>query len=1072
MNLVVTPTLSNNRRGLTSEQAKAAYADGHVAVVAGAGTGKTHMLSERYLHLLMHHGFSPLEIVAVTFTRKAAAELRSRIRQTVTQALPDQPRYLAELEAARISTIDALAMRICEEHPEAAGVPADFTLLDDIEGQIRDQEYLEMALDQLPERFYRQIPYSLIEAVMRIGLIDPLSAEKALSCDSSQWPVLVEDAVKAAKAALLRSHDWQQSKQILASHCGQADDKLEAVRQSAIQAITAIENDYNIGANLSLIQTLRINAGIKKNWQVGALESVKSAIKSLREIAGTTAKQGLITLFLGEIDDRLAAMLPTLREILTLVRGYIRDAKDTDRVLSFSDVEVGAIKALQQESVKQYYQKRWRAFLIDEFQDTSPNQGAILEALTENAIITIVGDEKQSIYGFRRADITVFQDWREHIRLHNGEVSLLGTSFRSHRPLVEQVNQIFRPVLGDLHQDLVAHREQAPNQQPHIRLCCVTLDDEEKADKQKKQYIEAKHIAQEIKQMLQAEILVYDKPTQALRPIQRSDIAVLSRTWEPLENYGAALESQGIPTVQVGGGNLLDTREAKDAIALLRFLVDPSDDLALIATLRSPFFAISDRTLFQVAQPKGKQSWWTYLKKQKPPELARAIAILGELRREVNNDVPTVLLQRANALTGYSAVIANLPGAKRRQADWSGFLDVLHQEEVNDSDSSAIIRRIKRWETAGVKLPRPILAAGDAIALMTIHASKGLEWSVVVVPDLSRKAAIQVATACFDPALGMALKLPNEQAELEKPALFRLIEQAQKQREHEESKRLLYVALTRARDHLLLTSAEEHGGNLELLRDCLVEAIPYKADLACPIVPPMPTLPTIPSTQLLHNGGPGITELPVTALTEYGRCPKQFHYHHVEGHLGYREGVGNFAAQVGTLTHLALEQDVQTLAALMPMADGLSVEKVAEAFELAQQFRRSPTFEALREIGAEYERSVTLALPQLTLRGQIDLVGRDWVADFKTDQEMNPQAHRFQLWAYAQAAGKPVAHIAYLRTDTLHTFTTEDLQAIGQEATTIIQGIRSGDFESTPTVKVCGSCAYAEICTHAKKDAG
>jgi UvrD/REP helicase N-terminal domain len=104
MNLVVTPTLSSNRRGLTAEQAKAAYADSHVAVIAGAGTGKTHMLSERYLHLLMHHGFSPLEIVAVTFTRKAAAELRSRIRQTVTRALPDQPSYLAELEAARIST--------------------------------------------------------------------------------------------------------------------------------------------------------------------------------------------------------------------------------------------------------------------------------------------------------------------------------------------------------------------------------------------------------------------------------------------------------------------------------------------------------------------------------------------------------------------------------------------------------------------------------------------------------------------------------------------------------------------------------------------------------------------------------------------------------------------------------------------------------------------------------------------------------------------------------------------------------------------------------------------------------
>jgi ATP-dependent helicase/nuclease subunit A len=265
-----------------------------------------------------------------------------------------------------------------------------------------------------------------------------------------------------------------------------------------------------------------------------------------------------------------------------------------------------------------------------------------------------------------------------------------------------------------------------------------------------------------------------------------------------------------------------------------------------------------------------------------------------------------------------------------------------------------------------------------------------------------------------------------------------------------------------------LTSAEEQGDNLELLRDCLADeaaAIPYDAAQAHPIAPTMPGLPTVPSIQLLKTSGPGLTELPVTALTEYARCPKQFHYYYVEGHSGYREGMGNFAAQVGTLTHSALEQDVQTLEALMPMADGLSVEKVAEALELAQQFRRSPTFEALREVGVEYERWVTLALPQLTLRGQIDLVGSDWVADFKTDQEMNPQAHRFQLWAYAQAAGKSVAHIAYLRTDTLHTFTAEDLLAIDQEATTIVQGIQAGTFKATPAEKVCGACAYAEICS-------
>jgi ATP-dependent helicase/nuclease subunit A len=411
------------------------------------------------------------------------------------------------------------------------------------------------------------------------------------------------------------------------------------------------------------------------------------------------------------------------------VWSHIQAAKMHDRVLNFADVELGAIKALEDETVRQYYQKRWRAFLIDEFQDTNPNQGKLLEALTENAIVTIVGDAKQSIYGFRRADVTVFQAWCDRIVAHEGEQVSLGKSFRSHRPLVEQVNQIFQPILGTLHQDLTAHREVAPQAQAHVRLACVTLSDEERADKQKKQYIEAQYLADEIQQMLDAEMLVYDKPTQQLRPIQPSDIAILSRTWEPLETYSAALENRKIPTVQVGGGNLLDTREVKDAIALLRFLVEPSDDLALIAALRSPFFGVSDRTLFQLAESKGKQHWWSYLKQAKPPELATAIAQLNQLLRDIVSDVPSVVLQRANAVTGYSAVIANLPGAQRRLADWGGLIDLLHEQETAESDSATIVRRLKSWYATEVKVPRPVLQAGNAIALMTIHASKGLELS-------------------------------------------------------------------------------------------------------------------------------------------------------------------------------------------------------------------------------------------------------------------------------------------------------------------------------------------------------
>jgi ATP-dependent helicase/nuclease subunit A len=1065
MNLVISP--SKRRGGLTTEQANAAYAESHVAVTAGAGTGKTHMLSARYLHLLTQHRLSPLEIVAVTFTRKAASELRSRIRKAVMQKLSDRPEILAELEAAPIITIDALALRICEEHSEAAGVPADFQLLDELEGELQQQEYIAQALAALPERFYQQIPYSLLESVVSACLIDPIAAQQLLQCDPGQWATWVEGQVTQAKSHLLGSNIWKSAKQQLTDIVGQAGDKLELVRQEAIEAIEAIEANKEISTNLERITSLKINSGSKKNWSEGGLEAIKEAIKALRLLVDDMLKEGLIILSLGEIDERLAAMLPVLQEVFTWVWSHVQSAKNHDRQLSFSDVELGALKALEDVSVREYYQKRWRAFLIDEFQDTNPNQGKLLEALTGNAIITIVGDAKQSIYGFRRADVQVFHNWQKRIVAHNGKIVNLAHSFRSHRALVAQVNQIFQPILGELHQSLSADRESPRGLSAPIRIACVTMENGDKPNKIKRQYIEAQHIAQEIRKILEAKMLVHDKSSSQLRPIQAKDIAVLSRTWASIETYSAALEELGIPTVQVGGGNLLDTREVKDAIALLRFLVEPNDELALIAVLRSPFFGISDRMLFQLAESKGKTPWWQYLKQINSPELTKVIVILHQLLGDIMREVPSVILQRANALTGYSAVIANLPGAQRRLADWRGLIDLLHEQERAESDSAMIVRRLKSWYAAEVKVPRPLLEAGEAIALMTIHASKGLEWSVVVVPDLSRQSMNAATSVCFDPELGLALQLPNVQGKLEKPALFRLIEKKEVQREFEEGKRLLYVALTRARDQLLLTATDKKGKNLDLLQgwmEDILEPIPYDADRAYPITPEAPKLPAILATSLLQSSGTGLWELPVTALTDYARCPKQFYYRHMEAHPGYHEGVGSSSAAIGTLTHLALEHNLQTINELASFDSDLSIEQVSEAFDLAQQFRTSAKFAALRSVKASHERSVTLALPQLTLRGQIDLVGSDWVVDFKTDREMKPQEHRFQLWAYAKATGKSTAHIAYLRMEELHTFSTDDLRSIEQEATTIIQRIQDGKFTPIPTAEICRSCAYAENC--------
>uniref|UniRef100_A0A7C3KHC7 DNA 3'-5' helicase n=1 Tax=Oscillatoriales cyanobacterium SpSt-418 TaxID=2282169 RepID=A0A7C3KHC7_9CYAN len=1026
---------------LAVEQAKAAYAVGSVSVTAGAGTGKTHMLAERYLYHLQS-GYSPLEIVAVTFTEKAAAELRSRVRQTILQQAPEQEGWIAEVEAAPISTFHALAARICREQFEAANVPADFRLLDDLEGKLWRVEQLAIALDELTPDVYANVPYSLMRVVLEAFLDDPLNAAAALNRTRTDWLPEVERCRQVALDNLLKHPTWIQARQVLDSCAGAVGDKLESTRQTAIAGISSLEQGEDVLTALTAIDKLNLQGGSQKNWSSKELlEEVKAAIKALRETVREVLKAGLITLQVTELDDQIESMQPVLQMAFEQVQAHLREAKRQQRVLDFNDLEVHALKALERPEVREYYAKRWRVFLIDEFQDTNPIQGQFLEQLTAQAILTLVGDEKQSIYGFRRADVRVFQEWRDRLQALGGEVLSLTQSFRTHQPLIHNINTLFAPVLEELHQNLDAKRE-APHEGPHLEVFAVTPGDIDPKPKiEQCRSVEAQHIADVVERLLKEQVQVWDKPTRSLRAIQPGDIAVLSRTWDPLEGYGQAIESRGIPILQAGGGNLLETREAKDAVALLQFLADPSDDLALVTCLRSPFFAVSDRTLLTLSQLPAAKTWWQRLKQSNELEIKQVVETLHHLLREREAEPPTRLLQLADRLTGYTAVIANLPGCDRRLADWRGFLDVVRQLELGMADVLVVVRRLKRLINYEVSIPRPALAASNSVALMTIHAAKGLEWSVVIVPDLTRQSASSTASVRFDPDLGVSLKLEDEAGEKQKSALYIVLEQQQKQQDAAEAKRLLYVALTRARDRLILTAAEPSGNGLSILQPGLegqfpIQPIPFDFERVTPGIAVEPSIPQIPPTMLVNSTQLGGLELPVTALTAYARCPKQFRLQYIDGHPGLKTGASNRGAEIGSLTHRALEKNISSLENLHQYQPDLPTEQVQEALDLANVFWRSPTYQPVRH--GDWEYALQLSVGLITLNGSADLVGADFVLDIKTDQAQDPEDYRFQLWAYAKATQKTKAHIAFLRHDTLHTFASTDLQTIGAEVNELV----------------------------------
>jgi hypothetical protein len=281
-----------------------------------------------------------------------------------------------------------------------------------------------------------------------------------------------------------------------------------------------------------------------------------------------------------------------------------------------------------------------------------------------------------------------------------------------------------------------------------------------------------------------------------------------------------------------------------------------TDDLALVAVLRSPFFALDDGLLHDLAAKREKgTSWWQQVRESGDSRLDVAKEVLGDLLTKRRLEPPTALLQLADRLTGYTAVIANLPGAGRREADWRGFRELAGDLERGSDDAFTVVRWLRQLHEAEAQVPRPPIEAGDAVSLMTIHAAKGLEWPVVVIPDLARAMPSSSGTVAFDPELGVSVDFGEEEGA---PALHRLIRDKKARLEEDETRRVFYVAPTRARDHLIpsCTGLTERLCGLTVLQpglelaDIAVSPVPYDEGDARPPELPSP-LPAEPAGLLL-----------------------------------------------------------------------------------------------------------------------------------------------------------------------------------------------------------------------------
>jgi len=873
---------------LNPQQQSAASAPGSVVVTAGAGTGKTAMLAQRYLHHL-RHGLRPLEVVAVTFTRRAAEELRARVRRTVAEALvaepaafPD-PDLLAEVEAAPIGTIHALAQIICRRYPEAAEVPPDYNLVDELDAKLWLREALDETLASLPQEDLDAIGYPTLRLALEVALEDPTRAARALAVEPERVRAHIDALRARAFAAGVASAEWQGWLRALADHAGPPDHPAELNRQRLLalsEELASLGPDGDPSQLTSLwtaLTTLPVRLGNQKEWRGSDLRELKAILAAARKRAEALWEEGRgdAGLFWGAEEHAVSALLLRLRGVLVRALRIVDDRKGRAKALTFSDLETHALRALADPQVRAHVQRRWRALLVDEVQDVNPTQAELLAALRDpEAPLTAVGDVRQSIYGFRGAEPRLLGELRDQVAAEPaGMLVELNLHYRSHERVVAAIDRIFAG--SDLGDDgpaagggLQAVRPAPAGFPEPVRW--QRLDPDANANSGARAIAEVVAIAAAIRDWVEASPPLLIDSGHGPRPIGYADVAVLARGHATLALLESHLPTHGVPVVNVGGGDLLQTQEALDVRALLRAVIDPDDAVAVAALLRSPYVGASDREILAfiaslegaaVAEPDaasrargGGTRWWQCLERA---PAGGAIARSGELvaqlrRRRAAGALASDLSAFAERATDLRALLANLPQGPRRVADHDGMLALLRRLEQGHADALGVVRRLEQLVAAEVDVPRPPLRAAGAVSLLTMHAAKGLEWPAVVIADLGAAGRNSHDPVLIDPELGFALRPAVGLRETRPPSPYQVAVRRLGLRERQEARRLAYVAFTRARDLLLIS---DRGGRSAGLLAALAENL-EQAGIATDVLavaagglraPPLPPLPDPPN---------------------------------------------------------------------------------------------------------------------------------------------------------------------------------------------------------------------------------
>jgi ATP-dependent helicase/nuclease subunit A len=757
---------------------------GELLLDAGAGSGKTSVLVERFARAVHEDGIGVGQILTITFTEKAAAELRERIRNRLRGAGDDEAARATE--SAWISTIHAFCARLLRTHALAAGLDPEFTVLDERETAPLRRAALDAALEaaaQMPEG--SELISAFGPGTLR-GTIASTYAELRArgALEPRLPPAPVPPNPLDVRSACLLVEDLALVVQRELGAIGDPGRRVLDAIDMLDRAPLILESGRPWPGQLERLRLGNAANALKSQ----ACDAYREALEELLQMASETAVE-------------------TARDAFdTLLREYgvrYTELKRRRSAVDFADLELLARELLRRQEIGERYRERFTRVMVDEMQDTNDVQLELIDLVTQLDLV-MVGDAQQSIYGFRHANVELFEERGQRLE-KIGARATLATNFRSRAEILNALNGAFADALGDSFRALTPGRDDVPASEPLVELIIADRDasrpDPDPSVEQLAapwRVAEARALAERVRELI------------GTGQARAGDVVVLLRATTDMQVYEQALEACGVPTYVIGGRGYWSHPQVLALVAYLRALANPLDTEALYGVFVSPLCGLSLDALVLVAA--GAEGQLSEIDRRRLQEFdtwfrgeRRAAAWLG----------PEQLLDRALVHSGYELHIAGLPDARRRLANVRKLLRLAHEWQVEHGSELRGFVDLLQSRADGADGARESEApveseALDAVRLMTIHRSKGLEFPVVCVADIGRqvlpRAGSLIRVGRDGQRFGLRLKQPGEGQRVS-VLDYEELKLEERERESEEERRLFYVAMTRAKERLIVSGA-------------------------------------------------------------------------------------------------------------------------------------------------------------------------------------------------------------------------------------------------------------------------